>query len=103
MEAIWCGTRIHIRRSREKRDGKTAGLSDLNRHMLVQARKARNVSITSDLSRAIYFKLCARRAKSIPPDVTHMMNFTRLPRFSRASLKNWEESGDEAITKLFLS
>ena len=65
----------------EKRDGKTAGLSNLNRHMLIQARMARNVSIlrTSDLSHA---ELCVRRAKSLPPDVMHVMNFTRLPRFS---------------------
>ena len=29
-------------------------------------------------------------------DVTHMISFTRLPRFSRSTLKNWEEPGYEA-------
>ena len=63
----------------EKCDGKTAGLSNLNHRMLIQAKKCK---YTSNFSRAIFFKLCARCAKTLPPDVTHMMNFTRIPHFS---------------------
>ena len=37
---------------------------------------------TSDILRGLFLKLCACHAMRLPPDVTHMMNFTRLPRFS---------------------
>ena len=34
--------------------------------------------------------------KLVPPDIMHVISFTRLPRFSRAPLKSWEEPGYEA-------
>ena len=63
----------------EKCNRKTAGLSNLN---LVQARTARNVSILVTFGVLYLLKLWACRTKSLPPDVTHVMNFTRLPHFS---------------------
>ena len=40
--------------------------------------------------------ICVRCAKSLPPDVTHVMNFTRLSCFSACIVENWEEPGYEA-------
>ena len=34
--------------------------------------------------------------KLVTPDVMHVISFTRLPRFSRATLKSLEEPGYEA-------
>ena len=35
--------------------------------------------------------------------VTHVVSFTKLPYFSRATLKSWEEPGYEAIARLIAS
>ena len=38
---------------------------------------------------------------SVPPtNVTRMISFTRLPHFSRATLKSWEEPGYEAKARV---
>ena len=58
---------------------KTARLGKLE---IARCRHTCICKYTSDISRARIFEWCAHRAKSLLPDVTHMMNFTQLPCFS---------------------
>ena len=88
---MWCGACIHIhlwdfhwRSVTEKR----LGQANLNHqvHMLTQAKTARNESTLATFCMLGFSTLY----------VMHMINFTRLPCFLWASLKNWKESGYKA-------
>ena len=75
--------------------GRSATERQLETPCIDMLAQARNVSIP------VTFRMlewCACSAKSLLPDVTHVMNFTRLPCFSACIIEKLEEPGYEAIT-----
>ena len=92
MEGTWHGACIHIGLLLEEA---TARLGELEIARYRHACTGKKCKYASDISCARIFE-CTRRAKSLLPDVTHVMNFTRLPHFVHASLKNWKEPGYKA-------